>query len=117
GTSYGTCYVGSNGYITFGSGDTNYVESLSSHFSLPRVSALFDDLDPGAGGTISWKQLADRFAATWQSLPEYGTVNSNNFQIELFFDGRIRITRLGITATDGLIGLSQGLGTPADFIE
>ena len=70
---------------------------------------------PGTGGTISWRQLADRIAVTWQGVPEYGTTNSNNFQIELFFDGRIRITCLGIAATDGLIGLSQGLGTPVDF--
>ncbi len=115
GTSYTTFYVGSNGYVTFNSGDTTYSESLASHFNLPRISALFDDLVP-ITGQVTWKQTADRVAVTWQSVSEISTTNSNSFQIEMFFDGRIRITCLGIAATDGLIGLSQGLNTPAGFI-
>ena len=31
-------------------------------------------------------------------------------QIVRFYDGRIRITLLGLTASDGIIGLSRGLG-------
>ena len=51
-------------------------------------------------------QLSDHVAVTWQSVREYNTTNSNNFQIEFFFDGKVRITILAIAATDGLIGLS-----------
>src|SRR5205823_3787883 len=40
GTSYDSFYVGSNGYITFISGDATFLESLESHFSLPRIAAL-----------------------------------------------------------------------------
>ncbi len=117
GVAYSTLYVGSNGYITFGSGDSELSESLATHFNKPRVSALFDDLNPATGGTVSWKQLSDRVAVTWQAIHEYGTTNSNNFQIELFFDGKVRITVLSIAATDGLIGLSRGTGTPSGFVE
>ena len=117
GVSRPAFYIGSNGYITFGAGDTQYAPSLSSHFSLPRIAALFDDLFPETQGSISWKQLADRVAVTWQNVPQYGTSDSNNFQIEMFFDGRIRITCLAIASTDGLIGLSQGSGAPANFIK
>ncbi len=117
GTNVATFYVGSNGYITLGSGDTTYTESLSAHFSKPRIAALFDDLDPASGGTVSWKQLADRAAVTWQNVPEFGLSNQNSFQIELFFDGRIRITWLAIAATDGLAGLSRGQGLPPGFAE
>ena len=46
GQTYSTFYVGSNGYITFTAGDTDYTESLSDHFGEPRISALFDDLNP-----------------------------------------------------------------------
>lgn len=116
GTSYSSLYVSSNGYVTFGTGDTDYEESLAAHFAMPRIAVLFDDLDPSAGGTISWRQLADRVAVTYQNVPQWGTANSNNFQIEMFLDGRIRITCLGIAAADGLIGLSKGLGTPATFV-
>ena len=116
GTNYPSFYVGSNGYITFTAGDTSYDESFASHFNQPRISALFDDLLPTTG-QVTWKQTADRVAVTWQGVSEYGATNSNSFQIEMFFDGRIRITCLGIAATDGLIGLSQGLGTPVDFVK
>ena len=75
---------------------------------MPRIAALLDDLNRGVGAA-PWKQLADRVAVTFQNVPEYSTSNANSFQIEMFFDGRIRITCLGIAATDGLIGLSPGL--------
>jgi len=115
GTTYTSFYVGSNGYITFASGDTSYHTSLATHFSKPRISGLFRDLNPGASGTISWIQLSDRVAVTFQNVPAYSSTNSNNFQIEMFFDGRIRITVLSIQSLDGLIGLSQGLGLPSGF--
>jgi hypothetical protein len=116
GESYDTIYVGGNGYITFGDGDYSYAESLSQHFSLPRVSALFDDLYPESN-TVSWRQLPDRIAVTYADVPDLSTDALNNFQIELFFDGRIRLTYLDIGTTDGLIGLSAGNGIPLGFME
>ena len=115
GTSYSSFYVGSNGYITFNSGDSTYTEALDAHFNQPRVSALFDDLNPAQGGTVSWKQLADRVAVTWLNVTEYSAGNQNTFQIELYFNGQIAISYLAIAATDGLAGLSRGLGLDPDF--
>jgi hypothetical protein len=116
GTRLGVFYIGSNGYITMNSGDSAYTPSLTAHFNRPRVSALFRDLDPSTGGTISWKQLADRVAVTFQGVPIYAAPSRvNSFQIELFFDGRIRISYLAIGALDGLAGLSAGTGVPANF--
>jgi len=117
GVSYSSFYVGTNGYITFGTGDTEYSESLEEHFSLPRVAAYFDDLHPGNGGSVSWKQLADRVAVTWQNVPEYSATGSNTFQIELFFDGQIHISWYGLTGTDCVSGISEGTGLSPDFYE
>ncbi|HEY1082514.1 MAG TPA: MBG domain-containing protein, partial [Prosthecobacter sp.] len=78
------------------------------------ISGFFDDLDPQAG-QVTWKQMADRVAVTWSAVREVSTSNANSFQIELFFDGYIRITHLGLDATDGLIGLSKGTGVPVDY--
>ncbi len=111
-------FVGSNGYLTMGSGDTELDESLANHFSLRRISALFDDLAPDSGGSISWKQLADRLAISYVAVPEFGdATQTNSFQVELFFDGRIRLTYLAVSVSDGLAGLSQGQGVPANFQE
>jgi hypothetical protein len=117
GTAYSDFYVGSNGYVTFTVGDTAFAESFANHFSRPRISALFDDLNPAVGGTVSWKELQDRAAVTWQNVPEWGASTTNSFQIEMFYDGRIRITYLDIAAMDGLAGLSAGNGVPAGFAE
>ncbi len=118
GASFGSCFVGTNGYITFTSGETVYTETLAAHFTQARVAALFDDLDPGQGGSVSWKQLSDRLVVTWQNVPEHNVTSSpNSFQIELYFDGRIQITWLTLSATDGLAGLSPGGGLSPDFFE
>ncbi len=117
GTANGQLYIGSNGYLTFTAGDSDVSETLADHFDTPRVSALFDDIDPTLGGTISWKQMADRMVVTWDGVSEYGTSNSNTFQIEMRFDGTIVISYLEVAIADGLSGLSAGGGTPADFYE
>ena len=96
GQSYSTFYVGSNGYITFTAGDTDTSETYADHFDLPRISGLFDDLNPAAGGEVSYKELADRVAVTYDAVYEYNTTTPNTFQIELFFDGTIRISYVGV---------------------
>jgi hypothetical protein len=113
--AYTTVFVGPNGFLTFTAGDSDYTESLTDHFDLPRVSAVFDDLNPGAGGSVSWKQLEDRVAVTWQDVPEYSTSNNNTFQIEMFFDGRIRMSWLRIDSGDAVVGLSAGNGVDPAF--
>ncbi|MFZ2145970.1 MAG: dockerin type I repeat-containing protein [Sedimentisphaerales bacterium] len=117
GSSFSSFYVGSNGYITFTEGDNDHSESLSDHFDTRRISCLFNDLNPAGGGLVSWKQLADRVVVTWVKVPEYGESNSNTFQVEMYFDGRIRLSWLGIASENGIVGLSDGLGVPEDFEE
>jgi len=117
GSSFASFYVGSNGYITFTEGDNEHSESLSEHFDTRRISVLFEDLNPSGGGLVSWKQLADRVVVTWENVPEYGSINSNTFQIEMYFDGRIQLSWLNIEAVNGIVGLSEGFGVPEDFEE
>ena len=117
GVTHGALFVGSNGYITFGSGDSDYSPTLLDHFRLPRISALFHDLVPSGSGPVSWKQLSDRVAVTFLSVPDYGGIGSNTFQMELFFDGRIVISYLNMAASDGITGLSDGTGIPASFVQ
>lgn len=117
GTTYGSVYVNANGNVSFTSPDSSFHETLSKHFAQPRVAAHFDDFDPTSGGKVYAQQLTDRLVITWLDVPEYGTSNSNNVQIELFFDGRIHITQLTMASSDGIVGLSPGDGTPTPFFE
>jgi hypothetical protein len=117
GTVYDTFYVGSNGYVTFTAGDNMYIDSLVNHFDLPRISPLFEDLNPDNGGTISWKQRPDRVVVTWENVPEYLNFGSNTFQIEMHFNGTIVMSYSTLSASKGLAGLSEGNGLPSDFYE
>ena len=116
GTEYDTIFVGSNGYVTLGAGDTDAFPSFTDHFSFPRIAPLYTDLDPGAGGEVSVRQDADRMVVTWIDVPRFGSF-TQDLQVEMYFDGAIRITRLSEHADSGLVGLSRGAGLPPDFVE
>jgi hypothetical protein len=119
GTRYDCFYIGSNGYITFGQGDANSSASLENHFGLPRISALFSDLDPTVGGTISYKQLEDRVVVTFEDMPLSGNPMAiNSFQVEMFFvDGSICVSWLKLAADSGVAGLSKGRGLPPVYFK
>ncbi|MFH1748307.1 MAG: C25 family cysteine peptidase [Planctomycetota bacterium] len=117
GTSYAWFYVNSNGHLTFIDGDNNPDETPTRHFSAPRVSGVYDDLDPSSGGAVSYVETGDRVAVTFLDVPEYETTNTNTFQIELFFDGTIRLSWLNVDSVDSMVGLSEGIGVPADFLD
>ncbi len=117
GVSYSSFYICSNGYITFGTSDTTYSETLEDHFSLPRIAGIFDDFNPSSGGTVSYEQLADRMVVTWDGIPEYSESNSNTFQVEMYFDGTIVLSYLDVAVVDGLVGLSEGEGLDPDYFE
>ncbi|MBL0038375.1 MAG: hypothetical protein IPP36_06920 [Nitrosomonadales bacterium] len=44
GINYTNTFVGTNGYLTFNSGDSTFTENVPSFTSRPRISAFFDDL-------------------------------------------------------------------------
>jgi hypothetical protein len=117
GTNYSSYYISSNGRVTFGSGSTDFSESLADHFAIPGVAALFDDLNPSVGGQVRVEQQADRAVVSFVNVPEYSTSNQNNFQIEMFFSGVIRITYLNVASNDSVVGVSAGAGTPTGFVE
>ena len=116
GVTYSNLYINCHGTITFTEGIPFVADSPVEHFRIPFVAALSTDLDPRAGGVISRRQLADRFAVTFSNIRRFGSNLPNSFQIELFFDGRIRITWLTIDAGPCIAGLSAGEGVPFNFV-
>ena len=117
GQTWNDVYIGSNGYLTFGSPDTTYIESLASHFDRPRISGLFDDLDPSQGGEVLvGVGPGGSFVVTWWQVPEYdmpGT--SNTVQIILHPNDVIEVSYPFLTATSAIAGLSEGGGVPPEF--
>lgn len=115
---YSKVFVGSNGYLTFGTGDTSFTPTLAQHFALPRVAAVFADLNPPVGGKIKRQQLEDRLVITFEQVVAVGgTGNGVTFQVEMFFDGRIHVSYLTVDMPNWIAGLSAGNGLPGDFYE
>lgn len=118
GQQSGSFYIGANGHLTLTAGHTSFFyPEQDVYFERARVSALYTDMDPSAGGTVSWKQLSNRVAVTYVNVPEFGVANQNSFQMELFYNGIIRITWLNIAAVNATVGLARGTGVPVDFVE
>ncbi len=129
GQRYDTLYISANGYITFQpmessdplnfpfAGDVQF-PSLANHFAVPRISYLFSDLNPSAGGEMWIKPMDDRLVITQENVPDAQPmlaetlVSLNTVQVELFFSGHIRITYLNVGVPEAIIGLSDGLGEP-----
>ncbi|MBK8913271.1 MAG: S8 family serine peptidase [Phycisphaerales bacterium] len=117
GIAYEAFWVNANGTITLDGPDAEPRESTFAHFARPSIAGLWDNFDPALGGAVSWRELSDRIAVTWDDVPDFADSSDSTFQIEMYFDGRIRLSWLEVGVFDGLTGLSRGGGRPADFAE
>lgn len=113
-TFYGTArtsgFVGSNGYLTFGTGDSSFTESVASFTAgAARIAAWWDDLNPGSGGTVRWyTDGAGSAEASWNAVPEFVSTGANSFKITLVAGVFIAFDYGTMSALDGLAGLSPG---------
>ena len=121
GLHYDTLYISSGGWISFGAPGNN-PDTLGNHFAVPQISVLpVDGTQPGS--MVSFLQDAEKLIITYEDVPSAADPSvTNDFQIEMFFDGTIRITYLNVDPLmSGVIGLSAGVGEngepPVDFLE
>jgi len=114
--SFTSVFVNSNGYVTLGTASSfvsfnsgpdlfTVLDRIAGGF--PRIAALWNDLNPSAGGGVFFNALADRVLITWNNVPRFGTPGSSNtFQISLFPSGAIQLTygNIGPASTDPVLG-------------
>jgi hypothetical protein len=115
---YSDIYISCNGHIRFLPPPPpfySYGISLDKHLAKPGVAALLENFAPETSDQVSMRELIDRVVVTWQNVASWGDTDSNSFQIELYFDGRIAITHLNVARNSGIIGLSRGQGRPINF--
>ncbi|MEO1334460.1 MAG: hypothetical protein AAFV29_02410 [Myxococcota bacterium] len=111
GATYSSVFVNSNGNLTFGSGDTDFSESVSELLAdQPRIAALWDDLSPNQGGQVLVKNTATEFSVAFDAVPEFFATTGNSFKITLTPDGGVSVVYGSIAATDGIAGVSPGGG-------
>lgn len=112
-------HVNSNGNITFGQSDFDYLSSNNDMLDEPaRIAPFFADLDPSAGGTVRIASQPDRLVVTWERVPEWSTRNENTFQVELRDDSDI-VMRFGdrLDARAAVVGLGSGTRAGARIVD
>lgn len=115
GRKYDRLYISSNGYVTLGQADTEYLPSPETHFAVKRIAPFFADLDPREAGEIWWRQTTDRVVIAWDGVPGYKVADTNTVYLELFFSGEIFMRYASLDALASVVGFSRGMGVPDPF--
>ncbi len=135
GQAFDSVFVNANGNLTFGAPEGFFLESVGGFLDgPPRIAALWDDLNPDAGGSVFFNKTANTFTVTWDGVPEFLATGANTFSIKLrensnqCLAGRgdddssdddssddrrggpdVVVSYTSLTATDGLAGVTGGL--------
>ena len=112
GATYRQVFLNSDGNLTF-----TAAEIASSSRSVgrmtggpPRISPLFDDLDPSqSGGSVRFFADASHVVFSWVNVPEYGPGAPQTFQVRLYVDGSIQFSYSGVNPTSAVVGIAPGI--------
>jgi hypothetical protein len=113
GRAWNAVYVGSNGFLTFGVGDTDFSQTVSDFLAgPPRIAPLWNDLDPSQGGSITAEDGPGYWTVHYTNVPEFFGVGANTFSVTLRSNNTFDIVYGGLTVQDGLAGRTEGGGVP-----
>jgi len=136
GEEYNSVFVNTAGNITFGAPDPfGFIESPAAMLGgPPRIAGLWDDLNPLAGGFVTFEQDDFTFSVIFNGIPEFPVEGANTFKITLYkslyriifgdderpLRGLWPGSKIGIdigdaTAVDGIVGYSCGGARTSGF--
>ena len=108
GTTYTGLYVGSNGYVTFGNGATNYTSNpLNTQTVAPMIAGSYTDLDSrddAISNVFVNTSTPGQIIATWDRVGHY----SENYSVRSLFQLVIRSDQSLIGPGEGQIGFFYG---------
>ena len=124
GDSHGTVGISSNGYLSFGALLASFANTPIPNTQLPNdlIAPLWNDLNPGAGGTVHYQALGmspnARFIVQWTDVPEFFNSGANTFQAVLFEGTNVIQFRYGaFTDDDYTAGVENQTGTRGTNID
>ncbi len=121
GKSYTEVYVNSDGNLTFGSGDGVTADRTESRFltGKPRIALLYSDLDPSAGGAVSYRQDdAQTMSIDFTGVPLWGDAQGNTVHVTLSASGTVSLKIDGVSGSSYIVGVSKGgSGNAGSFVD
>ena len=117
GQSYSAVFVNANGSLSFGAASADFSETVPELLAgPPRIAGLWDDLDAGAGGVVTFDRTNATLTVSWTDVPEFGPVGANTFAITLKRgSNQAEIAYGALSAKDGLAGVSCGGAVASGF--
>jgi len=115
GQAQNSVFVNSNGSLSFGAGDVNFLPTVPTFLAgPPRISPLWTDLDPtgflGNPGVVLVDTTSRPAAVHFVSVSQFFSSSPNYFTAELGDRGAVTL-KWGPTARGaGLVGMTQGGG-------
>lgn len=113
GQTYDRVFVGTNGFVTFGSGDFNspiVISTAKLGSDEPRIALFWTDVDT-TNASVEVKQSQKMVAITWNAVQiynDFGSVGSNTFQLQLYKNGKIVLLYRDMSHPASLVGVSPG---------
>lgn len=108
GTVYDALFVGSNGYVTFGSGQSSYsTQPLDTQSVAPMIAAFYTDLDArgDAASNVYVNTTRDgEIVTTWEMMGHF----NGNYGVRSTFQIVIRSDQARLAAGQGRIGFFYG---------
>jgi C1A family cysteine protease len=111
GRSYARVFINADGNLTFGVGDASSSPRTRDRVITgpPRIAPLFVDLDPSAGGTVSYGPSdSGGFRVQWTQVPGWRGGGTHSFGVTLERDGKIRMDWTAATSSSAVVGVSRG---------
>jgi hypothetical protein len=93
-SSYSELYISSNGLISFGAGTEAFANANMPDTTSPNniIAAWWDDLDPGAGGSIKYYSSTESmFIVSYENVPIKDHGGSLTFQVVLYNHGLVHL--------------------------
>ncbi len=117
GQRFTTISVNANGNVTFGQPEGSAFFSTQGLLAgPPRIAALWLDLNPAAGGIVTYAQTPNTFKVIDSRVPQVPAIGENSFEIELRRNANAIDVRYGaLSATTGIAGVAGGFLITSTF--
>lgn len=122
GRAYKSLFLNSDGNLTFGERDDSSADRSVGRATagLPRISALYRDLDPSrAPGGVRVLLEPERAVFSWVDVPDYqdfGIGPRNTFQIRLYPNGLVEMSFSQVLTLTAVTGIGRGVIQPGDSV-